>query len=131
MVFIDESGNLSCQRGDVRVRKANSGHLSMWRVGGSDKYRCDRCWYRDRIGGVVSVAVLHGTIASIAVSSIWLVVWVTGIIPVARLAWLCLSILDRAASSCSCCHAMAVLIPSEGSKGLRMSKDAHGFGKFD
>ena len=131
MVFIDESGNLSRQRGDVRVCETNSGHFCMWRVGRSDKYRCDGCWYRDRIGGVVSVAVLHGTVASIAVSSIWLVVWVTGIIPALRLARLCLSILNRAASSCSCLHAMAVLIPSEGSEGSRMSKDARGFGKFD
>ena len=86
VVFIDESGNLSCQRGDVRVREMNSGHLSMWRVGGSDKYGCNRCWYWNRIGTVMSMAVLHGTIASIAVSSIWLVVWVTGIIPVVCLA---------------------------------------------
>ena len=131
VVFIDESGNLSCQRGNVHMCEANSGHLSMWRVGGSDKYGCDRCWYQDRIGGVMSVAVLHGTIASIAVSNIWLVVWVTGIIPAARLVWLRSSILDRAASSCSCHHAMAVLIPSEGSKGSWMSKDARSFGKFD
>ena len=131
VVFIDESGNLSCQRGDVRVCETNSGHLGMWCVGRSDKYGCDGCWYRDRIWGVVSMAVLHGTIASIAVSSIWLVVWVTGIIPVARLARLRSSILRRAARSCSCLHVMAVLIPSEGSEGSRMSKDARGFGKFD
>ena len=131
VVFIDESGNLSCQRGDVHVREANSGHFGRWRVGRSDKYGCDGCWYRDRIGGVVSMAVLHGTIASIAVSSIWLVVWVTGIIPAARLARLRSSIRNRAARSCSCLHAMAVLIPSEGSEGSRMSKDARGFGKFD
>ena len=131
VVFIDESGNLSCQRGDVRVRETNLGHFGMWRVGRSDKYGCDGCWYRDWIGGVVSVAVLHGTIALIAVSSIWLVVWVTGIIPVAHLAWLCSSILSRAARSCSCLHEIAVLIPSEGSEGSRMSKDTRGFGKFD
>ena len=131
VVFIDESGNLSCQRGDVHVCETNSGHFGMWRFGGSDKYGCDRCWYRDRIGGVVSVAVLHGAIASIAASSIWLVVWVTGIIPAARLARLRSSILSRAARSCSCLHAMAVLIPSEGSEGSRMSKDARGFGKFN
>ena len=131
MVFIDESGNLSCQRGDVRVRETNSGHFGTWRVGRSDKYGCAGCWYRDRIGGVVSVAVLHGTIASIAVSSIWLVVWVTGIIPAARRARLRSSILSRAARSCSCLHAMAVLIPSEGSEGSRISKDARGLGKFD
>ena len=77
------------------------------------------------------MAVLHGTIASIAVLSIWLIVWVTGIIPAARLVQLHSSILNRAASSCSCLHAMAVLIPSEGSEGLQMSKDACGFGKFD
>ena len=131
VVFIDESGNLSCQRGDVRVCETNSGHFGMWRVGRSDKYGCERCWYRDRIGGVVSMAVLHGPIASIAVSSIWLVVWVTGIIPAARLARLRSSILNRAARSCSCLHAMAILIPREGSEGSRMSKDARGFGRFD
>ena len=38
VVFIDESGNLSRQRGDVRVREANSGHVGMWRSGRSDKY---------------------------------------------------------------------------------------------
>ena len=127
VVFVNESGNLSCQRGDVRVRETNSGHFGMWCFGRSDKYGCDGCWYRDRIGGVVSMAVLQGTITSIAVSSIWLVVWVTGII----LARLRSSILNRAACSCSCLHAMAVLIPSEGSEGSRMSKDARGFGKFD
>ena len=92
VVFIDKSGNLSCQRGDVRMRETNSGHFGMWCVGRSDKYGFDGCWYQDWIGGVVSVAVLHGTIASIAVSSIWLVVWVTGIIPAARRARLHLSI---------------------------------------
>ena len=131
VVFIDESGNLSCQRGDVRVRETNSGHFGMWCVGRSDKYGCDGCWYRDQIGGVVSVAVLHGTIALIAVSSIWLVVWVTGIILAARRVRLCSSILNRAACSCSCLHAMAVLTPSEGSEGSRISKDARGFSKFD
>ena len=131
VVFIDESGNLSCQCGDVRMREVNSGHFGMWCIGRSDKYRCDGCWYRDRIGGVVSVAVLHGTITSIAVSSIWLVVWVTGIIPVARQARLRSSICNRAACSCSCPHAMVVLIPSEGSEGSWISKDTRGFGKFD
>ena len=131
VVFIDESGNLSCQRGDVHVRETNSGHFGMWRVGRSDKYGCDGCWYRDRIGGVVSMAVLHGTIASITVSSIWLVVWVTGIIPAVRRARLRSSIRIRVARSCSCLHAMAVLIPSEGSEGSRISKDTCGFGKFD
>ena len=131
VVFVDEPGNLSCQHGDVRMCETNSGHFSMWHVGRSDKYGGDRCWYRDRIGGVVSMAVLHGAIASIAVSSIWLVVWVTGIIPVAHLVRLHSSILNRAASSCSCLHAMVVLIPSEGSEGSRMSKDARGFGKFN
>ena len=131
VVFVDESGNLSCQRGDVRVCETNSGHLGMWRAGRLDKYGCNGCWYRYWIRGVVSMAVLHGTIASIAVSSIWLVVWVTGIIPAARLARLRSSILNRAARSCSCLHAMAVLIPSEGSEGSRMSKDARGFCKFD
>ena len=131
VVFIDESGNLSCQRGDVCVRETNSGHFGMWCVGRSDKYGCAGCWYREWIGGVMSVAVLHGTIASIAVSSIWLVVWVIGIIPAARLARLRSSIRSRAARSCSCLHAIAVLIPSEGSEGSRMSKDARGLGKFD
>ena len=131
VVFIDKSGNLSCQHGDVRVRETNSGHFGMWCVRRSDKYGCDRCWYRDRIGGVVSVAVLHGTIASIAVSNIWLIVWVTGIIPAARRARLRSSIRNRAARSCSCLHVIAVLIPSEGSEGSRISKDTHGFGKFD
>ena len=74
VVFIDKSGNLSCQCGNVHVHEANSGHLSMWHVGGSDKYGCDGCWYQDRIGGFMSVAVLHGTITSITVSSIWLIV---------------------------------------------------------
>ena len=74
VVFIDKSGNLSCQCDNVHVHEANSGHLLMWHVGGSDKYGCDGCWYQDRIGGFVSVAVLHGTIASITVSSIWLIV---------------------------------------------------------
>ena len=131
VVFIDESGNLSRQRSDVRVRETNLGHFGMWCVGRSDKYGCDGCWYRDRIGGVVSMAVLHGTITSITVLSIWLVVWVTGIIPAACRARLCSSIRNRAACSCSCLHAMAVLIPSEGSEGSRISKDACGFGKFD
>ena len=131
VVFIDESGNLSRQRGDVRVREANSGHVGVWRSGRSDKYGCDGCWYRDWIGGVVSMAILHGAVASSAVSSIWLVVRVTGIIPAARLARLRSSIRSLAASSCSCLHAMAVLIPSEGSDGSRNSKDTCGFGKFD
>ena len=131
VVFIDESGNLSRQRGDVRVRETNSGHVGMWRAGRSDKYGCDGCWYRDRIGGVVSVAILPGTVASSAVSSIWLVVWVTGIIPAARLVRLRSSIRNLAACSCSCLHAMAVLMPSEGSKGSRNSKDTCGLGKFD
>ena len=50
-------------------------------------------------------------------------------IPAVRLARLCSSILAQAARSCSCLHAMAVLIPSEGSEGSRNSKDACGFGK--
>ena len=131
VVFIDESGNLSCQHGDVRKREMNSGHFGMWCVGRLHKYGCDGCWYQDRIGGVVSMAVLHGAIASIAVSSIWLVVWVTGIIPAARLARLRSSILSWVACNCSCLHTMAVLIPSEGSEGSWKSKDACGFGKFD
>ena len=131
VVFVDKSGNLSCQRGDVRVRKANSGHLSMWRVGRSDKYGCDGCWYWYWVGSVVSMAVLHGTIALITVSSIWLVVWVMGIILALHLAWLHSSIRCRVASSCSRLHAMAVRIPSEGSEGSQMSKDTRGFSKFD
>ena len=131
VVFIDKSGNLSCQHGDVCVCEVNSGHLLMWHTGRSDKYGCNGCWYWYQVRSVVSMAVLHGAIASIAVSSIWLVVRVTGIIPAARLARLRSSILNRAARSCSCLHAMAVLIPSEGSEGSRMSKDTRGFGKFD
>ena len=84
VVFIDKSGNLSCQRGDVCMHEANLGHFSMWHVGRSDKYRCAGCWYRDWSWGFVSMAIFHGTIASIAVSSIWLIVWVTGIIPALR-----------------------------------------------
>ena len=77
------------------------------------------------------MAILHGAVASSAVSSIWLVVRVTGIIPAARLARLRSSIRNLAASSCSCLHARAVLIPSEGSEGSRNSKDTCGLGKFD
>ena len=79
----------------------------------------------------MSVAILHGAVTLSAVSSIWLIVWVMGIILVACLTWFLSSICCRAARSCSLCHAMAVCIPSEGSKGSQMSKDARGFGKFN
>ena len=102
VIFVNELGNLSCQHGDIRVCKMNSGHLLMWWCGwGSDKYGCDRCWYQNWIGGVVSVAVLHGPITSSTVSIIWLIVWVTGIIPAVHLAWFCSSIRCRAVRSCS------------------------------
>ena len=84
VIFVNESGNLSCQCSNVRVHEANLGHFLMWRVGRSDKYRCVRCWYWDWIGGVVSMAILHGAVALSTVSSIWLIVWVTGIIPALR-----------------------------------------------
>ena len=132
VVFVNESGNLSCQHSNVCMCETNSGHFSMlWCGWGSDKYGCDWCWYRDWIGGVVSVAILHGPITLSAVSIIWLVVWVTGIIPAACLTWFRLSIHCLAVMSCSQCHAMAICMPSEGSEGSRMSKDTHGFGKFD
>ena len=79
----------------------------------------------------MSVAVLHGSVTSSAVSIIRLVVRVTGIILAVRLTQFHLSIRCCAAMSCSQRHAMAVCMPSEGSEGSRMSKDTRGFGKFD
>ena len=131
VVFINELGNLSCQCCNVRMHEANSGHFSMWCVWGSDKYGCEWCRYREWIGGVVSVTVLHGSVASVAVSIIQLVVWVTGIIPAACLTWFLSSMCCQVVRSCSLCHAMAICIPSEGSEGSRMSKDTHSFGKFN
>ena len=77
VVFIDKSGNLSCQCGNVHMCEVNSGHFSVyWHGWGLDKYGCDWCWYWDGIGGFVSVAILHGSVALTAVSIIWLVVMI-------------------------------------------------------
>ena len=132
VVFVNESGNLSCQHGDVHMHEVNSGHFSVWWRGwGSDKYRCEWCRYRDGIRGVMSVTVFHGSVALSTVSIIWLVVWVTGIIPVVHLVRFHLSICCRVVRSCSLHHARAVCMLSEGSEGSRMSKDTCGFSKFD